>query len=471
MSDTPHKPGEPIEHHPHVVPVSVMVAVIVALMILTVVTVLASKVDMGSMNVPVALAIATVKGTLVCAFFMHLRWDKPFNSIILVTSIGMLVLFLVMTGLDTMEYQSSIDPGYSERAMQAEREVLASKIAGKPVKGDDVLDVLYKHDDPSHASSGHVDERAVGLQAKAKAFFGQLPKVAAAPANNLSSPEKEALGKALFFDGRLSKSGQISCNSCHLLDKWGADGEATSPGHEGKRGNRNSPTVYYAALHESQFWDGRAPSLEAQAKGPILNPVEMAMPSEQAVVDRLKGIAGYGDLFKKAFPAAGDDPITYDNLAKAIASFERTLLPTSPLPAMNSSKGEALSAAQLDGMELFFSTGCTQCHLGAALGGTTFKKLGDRVAYPTQDKGRFEVTKKESDTFFFKVSSLRNVAKTGPYFHDGSVKTLDEAVKLMAKHQLDKDLSAEQVKKISAFLESLTATIDPAVAKAPTLPQ
>jgi cytochrome c peroxidase len=287
-----------------------------------------------------------------------------------------------------------------------------------------------------------------------KAAFSPLPE-SAATAEQPTPSERVALGKSLYFDTRLSKNNKMSCNSCHNLSTFGVDNEPTSPGHEGKRGGRNSPTVFNAALHVAQFWDGRAKDVEAQALGPILNPIEMGMDSEAAVVARLKADPATVEAFKKAFPGETDS-VTYANIGKAIGSFERTLITPSRFDTYLKGDEKALSEAEVAGAKLFVQTGCTACHMGATLGGQMYQKLGLVKEYDTKDLGRFEVTKNEADRKFFKVPSLRNVAKTGPYFHDGSVETLDKAVSLMAEYQLGKQLSQEQVASIVTFLGSLT---------------
>ena len=465
MSDKEHPQDG--NHHPHLVPLQLLIAVILALFALTFITVAASWVDLGSMNVPVALLIASIKGTLVAAFFMHLRWDKPFNSIILALSIGFLILFLGITGIDTSENNPTIDESYSEEYMERQRATLAAKLREETGATGSDLDVLYPGSHGTEHKTSAADPRADALQKWALMIFtGPLPTKIPDPAGNISTPAKVSLGKSLYFEPRLSKSGKISCNSCHLLDKFGVDGLPTSPGHEGQLGARNSPTVFNAGFHTSQFWDGREPDLEGQAKGPILNPVEMAMTDPASVVATVKGIPGYVKAFGEAFPGE-PEPITYDNLARAIAAFERTLVTPSPFDAFLGGKLEALTKEQLDGLEAFKAQSCQTCHKGLALGGDSFKKLGEVVAYATKDIGREGVTKQAADRHLFKVPSLRNVAKTGPYFHDGSITDLSVAVKLMAKHQLGNTLTDEQAAKIVAFLESLTGTPDPATIAAP----
>jgi cytochrome c peroxidase len=289
-----------------------------------------------------------------------------------------------------------------------------------------------------------------------KAAFAPLPEVADSKENPIT-PEKVALGKKLYLDTRLSKDETLSCNSCHNLKTFGVDNEPTSPGHKGQRGGRNSPTSFNAALHASQFWDGRAATVEKQALGPILNPIEMAMPSEAVVIERLKKDNSYPKEFAAAFPGE-KDPISYANVGNAIGAFERTLITPSRFDQFLKGDDNALTPEEKKGAQAFVQTGCVACHNGATLGGMMFQKLGLVKPYPTTDMGRFEVTKNEVDKMMFKVPSLRNVAQTGPYFHDGSVKTLDEAVSKMAEYQLGKQLTPEQVKEIVTFLNSLTAT-------------
>jgi cytochrome c peroxidase len=292
-------------------------------------------------------------------------------------------------------------------------------------------------------------------QAQAKAFFGPLPEKM--PGAEKDSSEMVILGERLFNEKRLSANGTQSCNSCHRIDDklGGVDNEATSLGAFGKRGGRNAPTVLNVGLQTAQFWDGRAESLEHQAKGPILNPVEMAMESDQVVIKRLRESTEYPPLFKKAFPDA-KEPVTYDNVARAIAAFERTLITRDRFDDFQKGNAEALTAAELKGLKIFVETGCATCHSGPALGGNSFQKAGLIHPWETADVGREEVTKDESDKFKFKVPMLRNIALTGPYFHDGKVVSLEEAVRKMAWHQLDKRLSDEEVESIVLFLNSLT---------------
>lgn len=288
-----------------------------------------------------------------------------------------------------------------------------------------------------------------------KAIFSPLPKTAESK-ENPGTPEKIALGKKLFNDTRLSMDKDLSCNSCHNLATYGVDNEPTSIGHKKQRGGRNSPTVYNSALHFLQFWDGRAKDVEEQALGPVLNPVEMAMPKEEVVMERLKADPEMVESFKKAFPGQ-EDPLNFKNMGRAIGAFERTLITPSRFDTFLEGDVNALTAAEKAGAKKFVETGCVTCHMGSTVGGTMFQKLGLVKPYPTKDQGRFEATKNEADKMFFKVPSLRNVEKTGPYFHDGSIKTLEEAVHTMGEYQLGRDLSKQDVAEIVTFLKALTA--------------
>lgn len=281
---------------------------------------------------------------------------------------------------------------------------------------------------------------------------------------------KVALGRALYYETRLSLNQDISCNSCHQLDKFGVDNEPTSPGHKGQRGGRNSPTVYNAAGHKAQFWDGRAATVEDQAKGPILNPVEMAMPDAPAVVRVLKSIPGYLPLFKAAFPGEAD-PVTYDNLAKAIGAFERQLTTPSRWDKYLGGEEAALTDVEKAGLARFNKLGCPTCHNGSNVGGHLYQKLGLVKPWDDQsDLGRFEITKLDGDKMFFRVPTLRNVAKTGPYFHKGQIATLEEVVKKMAWHQLGAELKDDEVKEIVAFLGALTGEVPKDYIVKPELP-
>jgi len=306
------------------------------------------------------------------------------------------------------------------------------------------------------------------LRQRAAGFFGTLPAEVPNPENPITEA-KVALGRLLYHDPRLSKAQEISCNTCHQLDRFGVDGEATSPGHRGQRGDRNSPTVYNAALHLAQFWDGRAADVEEQALGPMLNPIEMAMADEIAVLAVIASIPAYPPMFEEAFPEE-DPALRFHNVGKAIGAFERRLLTPTPFDAFLAGDDNALTAAQLDGLETFLNAGCTTCHQGVGLGGGMYQKLGLVRDYPTEDPGRAAVTGNDADQHVFKVPSLRNVAETGPWFHDGSIDSLEEAIRVMGAVQLDRDLNHGEVVSIRAFFEALTGT-PPAVAAAPELPE
>lgn len=291
--------------------------------------------------------------------------------------------------------------------------------------------------------------------------FRPLPKTMES-SDNPSTKAKVELGRMLYFEHRISKGQDLSCNSCHMLDKYGVDNEPTSSGFKGQKGDRNSPTVYNAALHMAQFWDGRAKNVEEQAKGPVLNPVEMAMPSEAAVVAVLKSMPEYVDLFKKAFPGERD-PITYDNMAKAIGAFERLLVTPSRWDKFLAGDKSALSDAEKAGFMKFSNAGCVSCHNGTLVGGTSYQKLGVAKPWPhTKDPGRYAVTKVDHDKMVFKVPSLRNIEKTAPYMHDGATKSLEEAIALMSDYQLGGRISPEDAASIATWLRSLTGELPPA---------
>ncbi len=291
--------------------------------------------------------------------------------------------------------------------------------------------------------------------AQVRAIFAPLPSRFDTSANP-ATPEKIALGRMLYFDPRLSKAQELSCASCHDLDHGGADTERFSKGHRDKLGGRNAPSVFNAAGQIAQFWDGRAPTVEEQAKGPVLNPVEMAMPDPAHVTKVLRSIPGYVAAFEAAFPGE-KDPITYDNLGLAIGAFERGLVTPTRFDELLAGKDDALDPAEQAGLALFVRTGCTGCHQGALVGGAMYMKLGVVEAYTnTGDQGRFAITKRDEDRMLFKVPSLRNVADTPPYFHDGSIADLQTAVKTMARLQLGKTLTDDDAASIVTFLHALS---------------
>lgn len=324
------------------------------------------------------------------------------------------------------------------------------------------------------AVTGAVTEAApapagVTVDPAVKALFAKLP--AAVPGAD-GSPTKAqmALGRQLYFDARMSKNHDVSCNTCHLLDKYGVDSLNVSLGHRKQKGGRNAPTVYNAAGHIAQFWDGRAADVEEQAKGPPLNPVEMAMKDAAAIEAVLNSMPEYVAAFRAAFP---DDkaPVSYDNFGKAIGAFERRLMTPGRFDAFLGGDSAALTDAEKEGMKLFAATGCTACHAGTYVGGNSYQKLGMVKPWPnTADKGRSEVTGNAADEMFFKVPSLRNIEKTAPYFHDASAKTLEDAVAKMAEHQLGKTLSEAEVGSIVTFLNALTGELPTDYIQPPELP-
>ncbi|EQA71159.1 cytochrome-c peroxidase [Leptospira noguchii] len=310
-------------------------------------------------------------------------------------------------------------------------------------------------------------EKTKKLIDDSKKIFGTIPDKM--PGGESDTSELILLGEKLYFEKRLSANDTQSCNSCHnVVGKApGVDNLPTSPGAFGKNGARNSPTVLNAGFHIAQFWDGRAKDLKEQAKGPILNPVEMAMPSASEVEKKIGQIPEYQELFAKAYPDSLTkensntltrmQKITYDNITGAIAAFERTLKTQDRFDDFQKGNHNALSAVEQEGLEKFITTGCITCHVGPLLGGNSFRKLGQVNPYEnSSDRGRQDLTKNSSDAFMFKVPSLRNVAITGPYFHDGKVASLEEAVKKMAHLQLGKDLSDSDTKLIVTFLKTLT---------------
>jgi cytochrome c peroxidase len=317
--------------------------------------------------------------------------------------------------------------------------------------------------------SAQPDAAAGKLNPRLLRRFKPVRDAIAADENPMTAAKVE-LGRMLYFDARLSKNHDVSCNTCHVLDRYGVDGERTSPGHKGQRGLRNSPTVYNAAGHFAQFWDGRAATVEEQAKGPITNPIEMAMSDGQAVERTLRSIPEYVARFQSAFPGERQ-PVSYDNVGKAIGAFERGLVTPSRWDAYLKGDETALSAQELDGLKVFTNVGCMVCHTGEFLGGSMFEKAGVVEEWGNQnDQGRLAVTKLPADRMMFKVPSLRNIEKTAPYFHDGSAATLDEAVMMMGRHQLGLELTDEERSAIVSWFRSLTGELPKAYIQAPQLP-
>lgn len=277
------------------------------------------------------------------------------------------------------------------------------------------------------------------------------------------------LGRMLYFDRRLSKTGQISCNSCHPLDRFGATADAVSTGIMGRRGTRNAPSTFNASGQFAQLWDGRAATVEQQATMPIRNELEMGMTGLE-VVKVLDRLPGYGAAFHRAFPDAAV-PVSFENVGIALGAFERGLVTPSRWDRYLRGDVHALDAQEKAGAKLFANLGCIVCHTGPYVGGSMFERLGARVPWPNQsDTGRKRVTGNDADAMMFKVPGLRNVAKTAPYFHDGSAATLEQAVRMMARYQLGVELDSGEVAELKAWLGSLTGDIPAGYVAAPDLP-
>jgi cytochrome c peroxidase len=294
---------------------------------------------------------------------------------------------------------------------------------------------------------------------QAQALFKPIPKAPPVIDHNPVTPEKVELGRMLYFEPRLSRSGLISCNTCHNLGLGGADFQETSLGHKWQKGGRNSPTVLNSVFNIAQFWDGRATDLAQQAKGPVQASVEMSNTPEE-VVKTLKSMPEYVERFRKAF-SADKDPVTFDAMAKAIEAFEATLLtPDSRFDKFLKGDEKALAAREKEGLQLFMNKGCAACHGGINMGGTGYFPFGVMEKPKTEitagDTGRFKLTGSESDQYVFKSPSLRNIELTTPYFHSGKVWCLKEATGIMSAAQLGIKLSKEEIEKIADFLKTTT---------------
>jgi len=303
--------------------------------------------------------------------------------------------------------------------------------------------------------------------------------------NNELNTAKARLGKMLYYDTRLSRSNTISCNSCHNLATYGVDNNKTSMGHGWQLGPRNAPTVLNAANQIAQFWDGRSPSVEDQATGPVGNPIEMggAMPDKSdnqeghlIAVERVASIEEYQQLFAEAFNQQNNN-VTLNNIGKAIGAFERLLSTPAPIDRYLQGRPEALNDQQKQGLKTFMEVGCTTCHSGTHIGGKLYQKFGlvngpywKYTGSEQKDPGRYSVTNNESDEYVFKVPTLRNIVHTYPYFHDGSVWQLEEAIRIMATTQLGVELSDKQADDLMAFMESLTGKVDKSYRTLPLLP-
>ena len=321
-------------------------------------------------------------------------------------------------------------------------------------------------------SSGNNGEEVLSKQAGQ--IFGPLPQVMLSEKNPVT-PEKVKLGKTLFYETRISVDGTVSCAKCHPVALYAADGLRKSIGNNCKVNPRNAPTLFNAAGQISAHWIGNRTDVEDQAKQSVIGPPSFGMPSYEAVESKLKGIKGYVDLFKEAFPDESN-PVTVDNFAKAVGSFERTLVTPSRFDLFLKGDITALREQEKRGLKTYIQAGCIMCHSGPYAGGQTYQKFGIFEPYwnytksELVDEGRYIVTKNEADKYFFKVPIHRNVAKTAPYFHDGSVDKLEDAVWIMGKIQLGKDLNKAQVEEIVTFLKFLTGKIPEDALKVPLLP-
>ena len=313
------------------------------------------------------------------------------------------------------------------------------------------------------------------LLKRAQGIFKPLPSAEEMQKLRPFTEAQVKLGHQLWYEPRLSKGNTVSCNSCHNLASAGVDNMPTSQGHKGQFGGRNSPTALNAALLGMQFWDGRAADVEEQAGGPLVNPVEMANDSQEAAAAKIAKIPEYQELFKTAFPE--DGAVSFKNITTALGAFERTLLTPTRWDEYLKGNVSALSEQERKGVRAFMDNGCIACHSGVNLGGNSFQKFGlvkgpywKFIEDPKRDKGRADVTKKTEDEFFFRVPGLRNVAKTYPYFHNGSVWELDKAVNIMGMAQLGKELSKEDTDNIVAFLNTLSGSVSESARTMPELP-
>ena len=354
----------------------------------------------------------------------------------------------------------------------------------KPASAPTEASAVQTTPDAASAASAASSQAAVDSNAspedqellkRAQGIFKPLPSAEEMQKLRPFTEEQVKLGHQLWYEPRLSKGNTVSCNSCHNLATAGVDNLPTSQGHKGQFGGRNSPTALNAALLGMQFWDGRAADVEEQAGGPLVNPVEMANDSQEAAAAKIAKIPEYQELFKTAFPE--DGAVSFKNITTALGAFERTLLTPTKWDDYLKGNVNALNEQERKGVRAFMDNGCIACHSGVNLGGATFQKFGlvegpywKFIEDPKHDKGRADVTKKAEDEFFFRVPGLRNVAKTYPYFHNGSVWELDKAVTIMGKAQLGKDLSKEDTDNIVAFLKTLSGSVSESARTVPELP-
>jgi cytochrome c peroxidase len=326
----------------------------------------------------------------------------------------------------------------------------------------------------SFAGSALAGNRDKALLTQAQQIFGLLPKAMVSGKNPIT-PEKVTLGKILFYETRISVDGTVSCARCHPIGLYAADGLKRSIGDNCRINPRNAPTVFNAADQISAHWIGNRTGVEDQAKQAVIGGPSFGMPSYEAVEKKLREIKGYAPLFRKAFPEE-KDPVNIDNYALAVGAFERTLVTPSRFDTFVKGNQTALAAPQKRGLRTFIETGCITCHFSAFLGGKMYQKFGVSEPYwqytksKEIDEGRYVVTNNESDKYVFKVPVLRNVEMTSPYFHDGSVDRLPDAVWIMGKVQLAKTLTDQQIGDITLFIKSLTGRIPNDVLKVPLLP-
>ena len=343
--------------------------------------------------------------------------------------------------------------------------VLALATAGTPAEEPAA-------DESTETSAAEAIEAASPLMQRAQALFEVVPDTPPELEANAITPVKVDLGKKLYFEPRLSQSWLISCNTCHNLGLGGVDLMETSIGHGWQAGPRNAPTVLNSVYNLAQFWDGRAADLMEQAQGPVQAAVEMNNTPERTV-ETLQSIPDYVEMFVEAFPGEAD-PVTFENMARAIEAFEATLVtPNSPFDRYLSGDDAALTEDEKQGLALFMDSGCTACHGGILLGGTSYQRFGAArnpgvELLPPEDRGRFAVTGDASDEFAFKVPVLRNIDLTAPYFHTGKVWSLEDAVEVMGQAQLGRDFTEEESSRITTFLLSLTG--DQPVVEYPVLP-
>lgn len=368
---------------------------------------------------------------------------------------------LVACGGDAKNTNPKSDAPTKQSSPATDKQEVAADDAGKGSAGDSAPKQADTAQEPKPKKKKRIRRPRINVSL-VKTLFGNDP--AAPKAKAKSTPELVALGNALYHSEHLSVKGNLSCASCHDLSNYGVDNKPTSPGSTGENGDRNTPTTYNAFRHFRQFWDGRAESVEEQAIMPVTNPIEHGLADANAVVAKIKEKDDLVGMFQKAFPGQGE-PVTADNFGAAIGAFERTLVTKSKFDAYLDGNNKAMSNEELLGLKTFMDVGCTQCHMTRLLGGHTYQKLGVLKPYTGKDTGRMKVTGQESDKYMFKVPSLLNVEKTAPYYHDGSIATLEDAVKDMASNQLNKKLKPEQVEALVAFLKALTGELPKQFAK------